>query len=83
MKTGRQPLGGRAARLQQGGASLIHFICVDCKRFMGRLYANQQRPHSGPFLLCEMVENQIQALRSTLNLVRGAFDSVWAPQGHL
>ncbi len=84
MKTGRPNLEFGAARLVRGpeGNTIIHFIYVNCNSFLERLNCNQ-RLRSCTFLLCKMYENQIQALTTTVNLVRGVASAMWPPQGHL
>lgn len=85
MKTGRPDLESGAARLQPLCTTrimIIHFICVNCNSFLERLSWDQCL-RSCTFLLCKMFANQIQALTTTVNLVRGVASAMWAPQGHL
>ncbi len=86
MKPGRPNLESGAARLvplcDSTRIMIIHFISVNCKGFLERLSLNQCL-RGCTFPLCEMFENQIQALTTTVNLVRGVASAMWAPQGHL
>ena len=86
MKTGRPDLESGAAQLSiPQGSTIIHFINVNCKRFLAGVFRSSKMPRLALLARWPVVrvKNQIQALRVTLNLVRGALVGVWAPQGHL
>lgn len=74
MKTGRQPLEGRAARFPygpwKGPGSFIHLVCEDCQRFSWEVEPQSMSPQwSAPAQSSGL--KQIQALTPTVNLARG------------
>ncbi len=84
MKTARQSKIAlrmvHSGRLQFTRTMIIPFVCVYCKDVLGRAFSC---PRGCTFPLCKMFANQIQALTTTVNLVRGAICCAWPPQGYL
>ena len=69
-----------SGRLQSTRIMIIHFISVYCKDNLGRAFKLSPQ-WAAP--ACKAVENQIQALVTTSNLVRGVASAMWPPQGYL